>query len=178
MPRDPADAPCLWGPSNNIPTESAQASTETGVTAEPDPEPPSKVAVVQEETAPVRVGPGLGERLATWGRNSFTPPEIWSTDRPSLSKQLAYARKGLWGPAKGWHRKAAIAAFWGVSFPTSVAAYAIEWIGERPARWVTALVLLSLAYQIPYVPEVLGVLLRVPAWPLTATWSALGLTAT
>ncbi|MEU4286351.1 hypothetical protein [Nocardiopsis dassonvillei] len=132
-----------------------------------------QVAVVEEDTGPVKVGPGLGERLGGWARESFVPPEIWSQDRPSLSKQYAYARDGAWGPKEGWARKAAIVAFWGVSLPTSAAAYGLEWIGERPSRWITALVLLSLTWQIPYAPEVLGVLVRIPAWPITATWSAL-----
>ncbi|WP_160050099.1 MULTISPECIES: hypothetical protein [unclassified Nocardiopsis] len=145
------------------------------------PAPPSKkaastsaqVAVVDEDTAPVKVGPGVGERLGRWAKDSFVPPEIWNTDRPSLSKQFAYAREGAWGPEQGWARKAALVAFFAVSLPTSIAAYALEWIGERPTRWITALVLLSLTWQIPYAPEVLGVLVRVPAWPITATWSAL-----
>ncbi|MGW8527027.1 hypothetical protein [Nocardiopsis sp. NPDC055824] len=146
-------------------------------TAAPEPpEPPGKgpsteVAVTEE--APVKVGPGIGERLGAWARDSFVPPEIWSQDRPSLSKQFAYAREGAWGPQQGWARKGAIAAFFAVSLPTSAAAYALEWIGERPSRWLTFLVLLSLTWQVPYAPEVLGVLVRIPAWPITATWAAL-----
>ncbi|OLT26578.1 hypothetical protein BJF83_20660 [Nocardiopsis sp. CNR-923] len=150
---------------------------ETPPRSEPEQAPPPSTEVVAIDDAPVKVGPGLGERLGRWAKESFVPPEIWSTDRPSLSKQLAYAREGAWGPKKGWHRTAAQVAFWGVSFPTSAAAYAIEWIGERPSRWVVALILLSLLYQLPYVPQAVGVLIRIPAWPITATWSLLGLAA-
>lgn len=182
--RDPSRAPSLWGvpntPDTDVPAQASdQGRAPVATTAPPAPErspEPSAAAETdpaETEEAPVKVGPGLGERLGRWARESFLPPEIWSTDRPSLSKQLHYAREGLWGPKKGWHRTAAQVVFWAVSFPTSVAAYAIEWIGERPSRWITALVLISLAYQIPYVPEVLAVLIRIPAWPITATWSAL-----
>ncbi|RKR98978.1 hypothetical protein DFP74_6699 [Nocardiopsis sp. Huas11] len=186
--RDPSRAPSLWGVPNTPDTDApAQASDQgrapVAMTAPPAPErapePPAAPAETDpaEEEVPVKVGPGLGERLGGWARASFVPPQIWSEDRPSLSKQLAYAREGLWGPKTGWHRTAAQAAFWGVSFPTSAAAYAIEWVGERPSRWVVALVLISLAYQLPYVPETVAVLIRIPAWPITATWSLLGLSA-
>lgn len=188
--RDPSRAPSLWGvpntPNTDAPAQvsapdrapdavpAPQASPPAPARApEPPAATPEPAETAETEDAPVKVGPGLGERLGRWARESFVPPEIWSTDRPSLSKQLRYAREGLWGPKKGWHRTAALLVFWGVSFPTSAAAYAIEWVGERPSRWITALVLISLAYQIPYVPEVLAVLIRIPAWPITATWSAL-----
>lgn len=163
-PRPPAQAaPAPERAPTPPPKEAAPASTE--------------VAVADGDT-PVKVGPGLGERLGGWAKTSFVPPQIWNEDRPSLSKQFAYAREGAWGPTEGWARKAALVAFFAVSLPTSAAAYLLEWIGERPTRWITALVLLSLTYQLPYAPEVLGVLIRIPAWPLTATWSALGLTNT
>ncbi|WP_017584314.1 hypothetical protein [Nocardiopsis valliformis] len=192
MSRDPSQAPSLWGVPNPPPeTEAAVPAQASAVEPPPEAAPAPQAAAPEPgpgregeftvdpyDVEPVRVGPGLGERLGTWARQTWVPPEIWSQDRPSLKKQLAYAREGLWGPKKGWHRTAAQAAFWAVSFPTSVAAYAIEWVGERPARWMVALVLISLAYQIPYVPEVLGVLIRIPAWPITATWSALGLMST
>lgn len=197
--RDPSQAPSLWGPRTPPDTPDSPPSSQvsrgvevSGGTSDPDtppqasrtpaepapapPEPdaggPSTEVAVADE-APVKVGPGLGERLATWLRESFVPPEIWSEDRPSLDKQFTYAREGAWGPAQGWRRKAALVAFFAVSLPTSVAAYGLEWIGERPTRWITALVLLSLTYQVPYAPEVLAVLIRIPAWPITATWSAL-----
>lgn len=195
MLRDPADAPSLWGTTNTPDTPDtpvpAQVSADTevsGGTSDPhtpapappqapappkEPAPgPAEVAVVDDDT-PVKVGPGWGERLGAWARDSFVPPEIWSQDRPSLQKQLAYARTGEWGPDQGWIRTAGLIAFWAVSLPTSVAAYALEWVGERPSRWVTAVVLIWLLWHIPYVPQVLGVLVRVPAWPLTATWSVL-----
>ncbi|MEU0493750.1 hypothetical protein ABZ249_31370 [Nocardiopsis sp. NPDC006139] len=181
--RDPSRAPSLWGDPTTtaeVPAEAdGPAPAPTAKKKEkkeaPVPAAADRGAADQGEEGPVKVGPGIGERLGAWARASFTPPEIWSTDRPSLSKQLRYAREGLWGPAKGWHRTAAIVCFWAVSFPTSVAAYALEWIGERPSRWVVALVLISLAYQVPYIPEAVGFLVRIPAWPLTASWSALGL---
>lgn len=203
-PRDPARAPALWGgpviPDTPYTPSPPQVSASAGVSGGasgpdaaarvPDPAPPPPAEAPEPEAPappaepveaggaevePVRVGPGWGERLSGWAREAFVPPEFWAEDRPSLSKQLAYARQGAWGPEEGWVRVAAQAAFWGVSFPTSVAAYAVEWVGERPARWVVALVLISLAYQVPYVPEAVGVLARIPAWPITATWSALGL---
>ena len=190
--RDSSQAPSLWGvpttPDAGVPAQVIDQDRVSKTVSAPDtvppapecsPEPPAlaEVAVAGQGDAPVKVGHGWGERLGKWARESFTPPEIWSEDRPSLSKQLAYAREGLWGPKKGWHRTAAQVAFWGVSFPTSAAAYAIEWVGERPSRWITALVLISLAYQLPYVPEAVEVLIRIPAWPITATWSLLGLSA-
>src|SRR5690625_2332379 len=197
MRRDPSQAPSLWGrpviPHTPDTTQFAQVSASvevSGGTSDPDaptpaPAPPGKqrqeaaevTDVEPTEAEPVKVGPGLGERLGGWARESFVPPEIWSSDRPSLQKQLTYAQEGAWGPKEGWHRWAAQAAFWAVSLPTSTAAYAIEWVGERPSRWVVALVLISLLYQVPYVPEVVSVLIRIPAWPITATWSLLGLTS-
>ncbi len=190
MRRDPASAPDLWGASTtpdtpNTPDDAQVTAPEEGVRApsgadrarEPAPPPArgGEVAVTEDQD-PVKIRPSVGEFVVDVWRAEFLPPQIWSEDRPSLKKQYTYAREGAWGPKKGWARKAALACFWAVSFPTSIAAYSIEWVGERPTRWITALVLLSLTYQLPYVPEVLGVLVRVPAWPLTATWSALGLT--
>lgn len=204
MVRDPSQAPSLWGPA--VPSDTPDAPDKAQVTAPeggvrgvsgsdtPPTDPAGGVQALEEAAEPalaapgqgagqavaeggaVKVGPGLGERLGTWVKESFTPPQIWEEDRPSLKKQYTYAAQGAWGPEQGWARRAQICAFWAVSLPTSAAAYAIEWIGERPARWITALVLLSLTYQLPYVPEVLGVLVRIPAWPITATWSALNLT--
>ncbi len=190
--RDPSLAPSLWGspttpdtPDTPVPAQVSASVGVSGGTSAPDtpkpapqraPQTPAatsrtsaEVAVVDDDTAPVKVGPGI----KGWLKESFTPPEIWSEDRPSLSKQSTYAREGAWGPAKGWRRKAGLVAFFAVSLPTSIAAYGLEWIGERPTRWITALVVLSLTYQIPYAPEVLAVLIRIPAWPITATWSAL-----
>ncbi|MFE3457403.1 hypothetical protein ACFXKD_07630 [Nocardiopsis aegyptia] len=197
--RDPSLAPSLWGspstpdtPDTPIPAQVSAGARVSGGTSDPHtpapaperaPTPPEEAArasvevAVADDDTPVKVGPGLGERLGGWARASFVPPQIWSEDRPSLSKQLRYAREGAWGPRAGWHRTAAQVAFWGVSFPTSAAAYAIEWVGERPSRWVVALVLISLAYQLPYVPETVALLVRIPAWPITATWSLLGLSA-
>lgn len=199
--RDPSQAPALWGspstpdtPDTPVPAQvsaglgvsggTSGSDTPTPVGPKADSVPPkpeseaATVAVVETDQAPVKVGPGLGERLGGWAKESFVPPQIWNEDRPSLSKQFAYAREGAWGPTEGWARTAALVAFFAVSLPTSGAAYLLEWIGERPSRWITALVLLSLTYQLPYAPEVIGALVRIPAWPLTATWSALGLTHT
>jgi hypothetical protein len=143
-----------------VTTDDAQDSAEPDVAED-----------VTEESA--RPAPSTLTQLGAWARASLVPPEIWGEDRPSLKRQYAYARRGQWGPQAGPVRTAGVVAFWVVSFPTSVAAYYVEWVGERPSRWLAAAVLLSLSLQIPYVTEVLSVLIRIPAWPITATWAVL-----
>ena len=96
MLRDPADAPSLWGTTNTPNTPDtpvpAQVSADTEVSGgtsdphTPAPDPPAEVAVADDDT-PVRVGPGWGERLGAWARDSFIATRIWSQDRPA-SKQL------------------------------------------------------------------------------------------
>ncbi|MFC5186996.1 hypothetical protein [Actinomadura harenae] len=77
--------------------------------------------------------------LAFW-----TPPDIWSHDRPSLEHVWAYAARGPWttpsGPLRWLGRAYAIPAAVLIGL-----LYGLVWVVERPSRLIAALVLLAAA---------------------------------
>ncbi|TLW89259.1 hypothetical protein FFT09_22760 [Saccharomonospora piscinae] len=100
--------------------------------------------------------PGLLERA----RSEFTPPDIWSEDRPALSKVVNYGRYGQQVPDEGAARAAATAWSWFAALNAAVS-YAWQWVTERPSRTTIAVALVVLASLVPAARTALTVLL----WP-------------
>ena len=84
-----------------------------------------------------------------WIRSTFTPPDIWSKDRASLQQVWTYASRGEWTTEDGAFRKAGQVYALVVAVPVTAIAALVEWVVERPARFITAAVLLTLLAQVP-----------------------------
>lgn len=71
-----------------------------------------------------------------WGRllAFWTPPEIWSQPRPSLSQVAAYAWKGGWTGEESTSRRLGCIYVALVSIPAHAVGYVVLWLVERPAR--------------------------------------------
>lgn len=98
--------------------------------ATPDPEP--ALPAVPEKTRPPATQ--VVKQVAA----GFTPPDIYSDDRPSLKKLWLYAAWGKWTRADGFLRflgKAYIVVAW----PVTAVLYTVAWIFERPSRLAVAL---------------------------------------
>jgi len=114
----------------------------------------AETALLQDESAPgseadantpiVTVGEVFGGV-----REAFTPPDIWSQERPSLSQMWAYAAHGEWTNKTGLPRRAGQMYAVTVAFPVAGFAYLVAWTAERFARLVAATVLLVLLTQVP-----------------------------
>jgi len=87
-------------------------------------------AIAVYETSEVDVAADFLNRALTF----WTPPEIWSEPRPSLSQVAAYAWRGPWTgedtPSRTFGRVYAAL----VSIPLHALAYVVLWLVERPAR--------------------------------------------
>lgn len=131
--------------------------TDPGLNARPRGRPregSADTAVLQDETAPesetdtdapiVTVGEAFG-----WARDVFTPPDIWSQDRPSLKKIWANATRGEWTNKTGLPRRLGQLDAILIAVPLVAAAYTIAWIAERPSRRVATVVLLVLLAAVP-----------------------------
>lgn len=93
----------------------------------------------------------LRDRLGGWARTvaaEFTPPDIVTIDRPSLSKAWAYAARGEWTGPKGLPRRAG-QSYAGFAIAAKAVLYVLDWIIERPARLATAVVLVVVIAQFP-----------------------------
>jgi hypothetical protein len=117
---------------------------------------------------------GLGHRLFGRAETSggravgglFRPPDVWSTDRPSLAKQFRYARYGVQHPAGGPLRLLSITfALAGVVIQAGL--YYAAWVAERPARLLSGYLLLAVLLQIPPVHDVIVAVVTVLIAPLT-----------
>lgn len=74
---------------------------------------------------------------------ALIPPDIIRYDRPSLLKVIAHAWYGEWGPKTGpWRVAGKIDAVL-MGIPLVVLGYSIAWLGERPSRRFSAILLLS-----------------------------------
>ncbi|GAA4522889.1 hypothetical protein GCM10023191_102410 [Actinoallomurus oryzae] len=94
----------------------------------------------------------LGKHLAkVWTRflGWITPPDIWSSDRPSLAKVWAHATHGQWARPTGPARRAGQIYTVLVAFPIAACCKYIEWLSERASRLVAAGVLLVVLAQFP-----------------------------
>lgn len=90
----------------------------------------------------------LSDRLAgVW--SMFTPPDIWSQDRPSLSKVWAYATRGDWTGDTGLPRRVGQVYALLVAVPVIAVCSLIEWSVERGSRMAAVIVLLVLLAQVP-----------------------------
>ncbi len=99
---------------------------------------------------PTRVTLGdYAAETGTWVRSTFTPPDVWSQDRPALNRVWAYASRGEWTTDDGAFRKAGQVYALTVAFPAVGAAYLTAWVAERPTRLATVLILLILLTQVP-----------------------------
>ena len=96
----------------------------------------------------------------------FRPPDVWSTDRPSLRRQVAYARWGVQHPARGPLRAFSV-AYAAVGLLLQAALYFAAWVVERPGRLVAGYALLAVLLQVPAVRDVAVVVGRVLIAPLT-----------
>ena len=106
---------------------------------------PSAPAVdLNKDPAPVT----LSERL-TDVAGVFSPPDIWSQDRPSLSSVWAYASHGDWTNPAGAPRRIGQMYALLASVPVVAIAYTLAWTAERPARLAAVIVLLVLLAQVP-----------------------------
>lgn len=76
---------------------------------------------------------------------TFTPPDLWSDDRPSLRKMWLYAVHGRWTRTDGFARWAGVA--WSIpAMAVTTAAYSVAWIFERPSRFAVAATVAGLVY--------------------------------
>lgn len=87
---------------------------------------------------------GLG-----WVRDTFTPPDIVSKDRPSLRKIWAHADRGEWTTADGVIRNAGRVWALTVAPLGAVLGYSVQWVTERFTRLAGCGVLLFLLTHIP-----------------------------
>lgn len=131
--------------------------TDPGLNARPrvrTRESSADTAVLQDETAPGSDG-NANTPIVTVGevfggvREAFTPPDIWSQERPSLSQIWAYAAHGEWTNKTGLPRRAGQLDAIFIAVPLVALAYTIAWIAERPSRRIATVVLLVLLAQVP-----------------------------
>lgn len=81
--------------------------------------------------------------------SGFTPPDIWSQDRPALSKVWAYAARGDWTGPDGAPRRVGQLYALLVAVPAVAVAYTLAWAAERGTRLTALIVLLILLSQVP-----------------------------
>lgn len=79
----------------------------------------------------------------------FSPPDIWSQERPSLQQVWAYATRGGWTRPDGVPRRFGQVYAVVVAFPVAAVAYSLAWAAERGSRLVALIVLLVLLAQVP-----------------------------
>lgn len=84
-----------------------------------------------------------------WVQATFTPPDIWSKERPSLRQIWEYAAHGEWTTPDGTPRNAGRAYAMVVALPGAALGYSIQWVTERFTRLAGTGVLLFLLSHIP-----------------------------
>lgn len=136
-----------------------------GKAARANDHPPHLRPVADDGTVPGATEPGPAVRpappsLLERARQELTPPDIWSVDRPALSKIVNYGRYGQQVPDEGMARAAARAWSWFAVINAAVA-YAWQWVTERPSRTTIAVALVVLSTLVPAARTALTVLL----WP-------------
>lgn len=109
-------------------------------------------------TVPGKFAHTQSDWWARW-RKEFTPPEIWSEQRPSLRELWLYARYGPWTSESGLFRWLGRAYAWLIALPLHTAGYYLLWVVARPTRLGAAVLLYAvLAYADP------GHALPLPSW--------------
>lgn len=108
------------------------------------------------EPAETPTAPTLGEFSRSWAANvrkEFTPPNLWSQERPSLRASWLYARYGEQAAPGSAGRRMCRGSAW-LAVPLRGLALFVDWLAERPSRFLAAAVLyLVLAQTIPIAPE-------------------------
>ncbi|OLT12965.1 hypothetical protein BJF79_03430 [Actinomadura sp. CNU-125] len=132
-------------------------STDPGVNARPrgrpredsdesaQSQPPSAPDFEKANDAP-EVTKGDGIRGIAAG---FSPPDIWSTDRPALRDVWAYAARGDWTRDGGAPRRVGQAYALLIALPVVGLAYGVAWAAERGTRLIALIVLIVLLAQVP-----------------------------
>jgi len=127
------------------PAPYARSARERAGTRARDAEQPAYAAVGDERSELDLATDFFSRALTFW-----TPPEIWSEPRPSLSQVAAYAWRGEWTgqdtPSRTFGRLYAAL----VSIPAHAIAYVVLWLVERPAR-IAVTGLLSLLVSLSFI---------------------------
>lgn len=79
------------------------------------------------------LGSWLGETLGRYWR----PPALWKQPAPSLDDLSAYAHHGEWTSKKGPLRALGIGWWRVIGLPITAACRRIEWVAQRPGRFLT-----------------------------------------
>lgn len=87
------------------------------------------------------------DRITQWAA-VFTPPDIWSQDRPSLSKRWDYACRGEWTTKTGLPRRLGQVYAW-YALTVSAVLLCLDWVVERFARHAVLVGLLYMLAQFP-----------------------------
>lgn len=101
---------------------------------------PSRQTTDPKPTLPVPHLPTMTQVAAL-----FTPPDIWSDDRPSLRKIWLQARYGQWTQKDGALRALGCIDAFMVVLPAHAIGYTLLWIWERPSRRFVAITIGVLA---------------------------------
>jgi len=145
------------------PIGSSDPAAATGVGSTRDPRPRARASLSPGSSVTLRIQRLrllLGRYVA-----SLHPPDVWAVDRPSLRKQLNYARWGEQHPDSGPLRALSI-AWCCLGLVPQVVAYYVAWAAERPGRLLSLYVLLAVLMQIPLVRAVLTAVVAVLTAPL------------
>jgi hypothetical protein len=107
----------------------------------------------------------LGEILTRY----WKPPGLWTEPAASLDELSAYAHRGEWTSRHGFARACGIGWWRLVGLPVTAVCRRIEWIAQRPGRFITVFVLVKLLAHTSYghiALHWLGKATRVLAWLL------------
>jgi hypothetical protein len=93
---------------------------------------------------PTRTPARVRERLGA----DLTPPQLWSEPVPQLRATWDYAAKGEQCPEEGIARAGA-RAYAAVTLPVRFGLLSVDWLIQRPARLIAAIVLYAVAVHVP-----------------------------
>lgn len=82
----------------------------------------------------------LGDTLGRY----WTPPALWTQPAASLNDLSAYAHRGEWTSKKGPLRALGIGWWRVIGLPITAACRRIEWVAQRPGRFLTIFTLFVL----------------------------------
>lgn len=121
----------------------ARAREGSGESAQSQPGSAPPVDLTKPPT-PVTWSDRIGDVAGVW-----SPPDIWSQDRPSLRQVWAYAAHGDWTGPNGTPRRVGQVYALAVAVPVVAVAYTLAWAAERGSRLAALTVLLVLLAQVP-----------------------------
>lgn len=121
----------------------------------PTPEIAAPVAVDERATSQAP-GPATDEGFSLWpwlggvlGRY-WMPPALWREPAASLEDLSDYAHRGEWASRQGLLRACGIAWWRLVGLPVTAFCRRLEWVAQRPGRFLTVLVLFELLARTSY----------------------------